>query len=108
MECGLWGFFASRVLTGNQETVDREQWSARANAGILRCAQNDKQKMQKQIPPLRYGMTSNRTDNGKGNDGDSGLRLRSGQNDERGVRNDRQRGVIGRASGGWSELGLQA
>jgi hypothetical protein len=39
--------------------------------------------MQKQIPPLRYGMTNNRTDNGKGNDGDSGLRLRSGQNDER-------------------------
>jgi hypothetical protein len=52
--------------------------------GFFAALRNDKQKMQKQIPPLRYGMTNNRTDNGKGNDGDSGLRLRSGQNDERG------------------------
>jgi hypothetical protein len=31
------------------------------NAGILRCAQNDKQKVQKQIPPLRCGMTKEQT-----------------------------------------------
>jgi hypothetical protein len=31
-------------------------------------------KKQKQIPSLRCGMTNKRTDNGKGNDGDSELR----------------------------------
>jgi hypothetical protein len=49
------GFFAALRLTS--KGTDKDE----ANAGVLRCAQNDKQKNrqgQKQIPPLRFGMTT--------------------------------------------------